>query len=77
MRHNLILPSLYNLLENGMKSKDLDILFVLKNDFVEDLLVHDESMNLVPSMSAATMSECELHVVCFLAMRKPDVFLKT
>ena len=63
------LPSLIHLLENGIKGKDLDIIFVLKNEYQDDLLISDNATKLVPFMSAATMLECGLDVVYSLAMK--------
>ena len=67
------MPSLMSLLEMGIKSQDLDIVFVLKNEFDNDLLISNDDTKLFPFMSAAVMSECGLDVVYSLAMKKVEL----
>ena len=67
------LPSLISLLENGIESKDVDILFLLKNEYQDDLIISDDTTMLLPFMSAATMPECGLDAVHSLAMKKVEL----
>jgi len=67
------MPSLFYLLEKGIKSEDLKILFVLNKDLEAGLGIRDGCTELLPFMTAATISECGLDVLYNLAMKKPDL----
>ena len=67
------LPSLISLLENGINGNDLDIVFVLKNEYQDDLIISDDTTMLLPFMSAATMPECGLDAVSSLAVKKVEL----
>ncbi len=70
---NIIIPTLRDLLERGIKYDDLAILFVLvKMNREIDFTNSDESTGLMPYMSAAASSECGLDVVFALAMENLD-----
>ena len=67
------LPSLLYLLESGLTSLDLDITFILNDEYVNDLLISDNDTKLFPFMSAAVMSNCGLDVVYSLAMKELEI----
>lgn len=65
------LPSLTQLLRNGMKAKDFQIACVLNErlDEEQQLTSVDSVSKLVPFMSAATYDCCKLDIVYTLAMK--------
>ena len=69
------IPSLQDLLEKGVKCKDLAILSVLDRNDEIDLSRQDEDTGLSPFMSAAVATGCGLDVMYTLAMRNLESLL--
>ena len=70
-------PSLVDLIEKGMSSEELEIVYMLNQneeaiDF--DFLKRDDNSGLLPFMSAASSSKCGLDVVYMLAVNVSGVY---
>ncbi len=69
--------SFRNLLDMGISGEDVAILLILNDnpEFLMSLRSKDDSTNLFPFMTAATLSYCGLDVVHNLAMKSLDVIV--
>ncbi len=75
--HEAMALSLGDLFEIGINGEDLATVLIMNDnqEFVASLRSKDDSTNLFPFMTAATLSECGLDVVYTLAMKNLDVIV--
>ncbi len=73
----MTLSSIYDFLNMGISSEDLEFLLVLNDnqEFVTSWRSKDDSTNLFSFMTTATLSSCRLDVVYTLAMKNLDAIV--